>query len=101
MIMPMINRPTVLSVLLDITTPEKDFFALSSPIISGKDILDAIKHKYGSFYFAHVNDKYDLQVKWTEFKTIYSETIARVNTALTSDYNPLENYNKDSTIPTR
>ena len=101
MIMPMINRPTVLSVLLDITTPEKDFFALSSPIISGKDILDAIKHKYGSFYFAHVNDKYDLQVKWTEFKTIYGETIARVNTALTSEYNPIENYNKDSTITTK
>lgn len=101
MIMPMNKRPTVLSVLLDITTPEKDFFALSSPVVSGKDILDAIKHKYGSFYFAHVQDKYDLQVKWSEFKTIYGETIARVSTALSKEYNPIENYNKDSTITTK
>lgn len=66
--------------------------------ISGYDIIHTMLHDYGKFYAYSVETYVEWVFEWERFARIHSHDFERIYTALFTDYNPLENYDKNSTI---
>lgn len=66
--------------------------------ISGFDIIHTMLHDYGKFYAYSVETYVDWVFEWERFARIHTHDFERIYTALFSDYNPIENYDKYSQI---
>lgn len=66
--------------------------------ISGQDIADTLYHDYGNFYAYSCESLVDFIFEYTRFKRIHLHDFERIYKALYTNYEPLENYNKQSTI---
>lgn len=66
--------------------------------ISGYDIIHTMLHDYGHFLAYSVTSYVEWVFEWERFCRIHTHDFERIYTALYTDYAPLENYNKTSTI---
>lgn len=66
--------------------------------ISGDDFLNALLLYYSFFRFVHIKNETDFTNYFNLFKTYNIENINRLYFALYKTYNPVENYDKHSTI---
>lgn len=66
--------------------------------ISGYDLVHTLLHDYGHFYAYSVESYVDWVFNWERFCRIHLHDFERIYTALFTDYAPLENYDKNSTI---
>lgn len=83
------------------TTPFKiTLFANSEneTILSGDDIFYTLMHDYSKFHVYSAETLVDFMYDWNRFVRIHTHDFERMYTALTAMYNPIENYDKNSTI---
>lgn len=66
--------------------------------ISGLDIFHTLMHDYGNFHVYSADSLVDFMFEWNRFVRIHMHDFERMYTALTAIYNPIENYDKNSTI---
>lgn len=66
--------------------------------ISGDDISDTLDHDLGNYTVIKCENHTDFIFEWTRFVRIHQHDFERIYTALYAEYNPIENYNKNSTI---
>lgn len=66
--------------------------------ILGKDFLNALLLYYSFFRFVHIKNETDFNDYFNLFKSYNIENINRLYFALYKTYNPVENYDKHSTI---
>ena len=66
--------------------------------ISGNDIFYTLYHDYGNFHVYSAESLVDFMFDWNRFVRIHTHDFERMYTALTAIYNPIENYDKNSTI---
>lgn len=66
--------------------------------LSGTDIFYTLLHDYGNFHCYSSETLVDFMFDWNRFVRIHTHDFERIYTALTTMYNPLENYDKNSTI---
>lgn len=66
--------------------------------ISGDDFLNTILLHYSFFHFVHIKNETDFNNYFNLFKTYNIENMNRLYFALYKTYNPVENYDKHSTI---
>lgn len=66
--------------------------------ISGFDIAYTLLHDFGHFRAYSVESYVDWVFNWERFARIHTHDFERMYTALYADYNPIENYNKQSVI---
>ena len=66
--------------------------------ISGNDIFYTLYHDYGNFHAYSAESLVDFMFDWNRFVRIHTHDFERMYTALTAIYNPIENYDKNSTI---
>lgn len=66
--------------------------------VFGKDFLDSLLLYYSFFHFVHIKDETDFTNYFNLFKSYNIENINRLYFALYKTYNPVENYDKHSTI---
>lgn len=71
-------------------------------MIHGINIFNALMYKYSTFECCHANNSYDFINVWNNFIVANIENIYKIYSALKSEYNPIENYNRNesSTITT-
>ena len=67
-------------------------------IISGFDIAHTLLHDYAHFRAYSVETYVEWIFEWTRFVRIHTHDLERIYTALYTEYLPLENYDKNSTI---
>lgn len=67
-------------------------------VISGFDIAHTLLHDYAHFRAYSVESYVDWIFEWTRFVRIHAHDLERIYTALYTEYAPLENYDKNSTI---
>lgn len=67
-------------------------------IISGFDIAHTLLHDYAHFRAYSVETYVEWIFEWTRFVRIHTHDLERIYTALYTEYSPLENYDKNSTI---
>lgn len=66
--------------------------------IDGDDISETLDHDFGNYTVIKCENHTDFIFEWNRFVRIHQHDFERIYTALYSDYNPIENYNKISTI---
>ena len=66
--------------------------------ISGDDFLNALLLYYSFFSFVHIKNESDFNNYFNLFKSYNIENMNRLYFALYKTYNPVENYDKHSTI---
>lgn len=66
--------------------------------LSGDQIGRTLLHDYGNFLAYSCETLVDFMFEFTRFTQIHKHDFERIYTALTTLYNPLENYDKHSTI---
>lgn len=66
--------------------------------IDGDDITDTLDHDYGNYTVIKCENHTDFLFEWNRFVRIHQHDFERMYTALYAEYNPIENYNKNSTI---
>ena len=66
--------------------------------ISGNDIFYTLMHDYANFHVYSAESLVDFMFDWNRFVRIHTHDFERMYTALTAIYNPIENYDKNSTI---
>lgn len=66
--------------------------------IDGLTITDTLDHDYGSYLVYKCENHTDFIYEWNRFVTIHQHDFERMYTALYAEYNPIENYDKNSTI---
>ena len=66
--------------------------------ISGLDIFHTLMHDYGNFHVYSAESLVDFMFDWNRFVRIHTHDFERMYTALTTIYNPIENYDKYSDI---
>lgn len=67
-------------------------------VLSGDDIFYTLMHDYSKFHAYSAETLVDFMFDWNRFVRIHTHDFERMYTALTADYNPIENYDKNSTI---
>lgn len=67
-------------------------------VISGDDIFYTLMHDYSKFHVYSAETLIDFMFDWNRFVRIHTHDFERMYTALTAEYNPIENYDKNSTI---
>lgn len=100
------NYASVNDVVKSLETPDNYKIQLSftenndahTLTISGKDFLDALLLYYSFFRFVHIKNETDFTNYFNLFKSYNIENINRLYFALYKTYNPVENYDKHSTI---
>lgn len=83
------------------TTPFKiTLFANSEneTILRGDDIFYTLMHDYSNFHVYSAESLVDFMFEWNRFVRIHTHDFERMYTALTTIYNPIENYDKYSDI---
>lgn len=106
MIKPKRSYASVKEVVMSLHTTENYTLPLSftedgtthNLTILGTDFLSALLFSYSFFRFVHIKDETDFDTYFTFFKTANLENINRLYFALYKTYNPVENYDKNSTI---
>lgn len=76
-------------------TENNDVHALT---IAGNDFLNALLLYYSFFHFVHIKNETDFTNYFNIFKSYNIENMNRLYFALYKTYNPVENYDKHSTI---
>lgn len=66
--------------------------------ISGELITDTLNHDYGNYTVYKCESHTDFIYEWSRFVDVHQHDFERIYTALYTEYNPLENYDKHSTI---
>lgn len=66
--------------------------------IDGLTITDTLDHDYGSYLVYKCENHTDFIHEWNRYVNIHQHDFERMYTALYSEYNPIENYDKNSTI---
>lgn len=66
--------------------------------IDGTIITDTLDHDYGNYKVYKCENHTDFVYEWARFVSVHQHDFERIYTALYTDYNPLENYDKHSTI---
>ena len=66
--------------------------------LSGDDIYYTLLHDYGNFNAYSAENLVDFMYNWNRFVRLHTHDFERMYTALTTIYNPIENYDKNSTI---
>lgn len=102
------NRKTFsewVDALVDAGSFSTDFFKIvlfngkdNETEISGSDIMYTMLHDYGNFTCYSAETAVDFAYDWQRFVRIHTHDFERMYTALYAEYNPIENYNKISTI---
>ena len=102
------NRKTFsewVDALVDAGSFSTDFFKIvlfsgkdNETEISGYDIMYTMLHDYGNFTCYSAETAVDFAFDWQRFVRIHTHDFERMYTALYAEYNPIENYNKISTI---
>jgi len=72
--------------------------AENETVISGDDIFYTLMHDYSKFHVYSAETLVDFMFDWNRFVRIHTHDFERMYTALMSDYNPIENYDKHSEI---
>lgn len=72
--------------------------AENETILSGDDIFYTLMHDYSKFHVYSAETLVDFMFDWNRFVRIHTHDFERMYTALTAEYNPIENYDKNSTI---
>lgn len=72
--------------------------AENETVISGDDIFYTLMHDYSKFHVYSAETLIDFMFDWNRFVRIHTHDFERMYTALMSDYNPIENYDKHSEI---
>lgn len=72
--------------------------AENETVISGDDIFYTLMHDYSKFHVYSAETLVDFMFDWNRFVRIHTHNFERMYTALMSDYNPIENYDKHSEI---
>lgn len=67
-------------------------------VLSGDDIFYTLMHDYSKFHAYSAETLVDFMYDWNRFVRIHTHDFERMYTALTAIYNPIENYDKNSTI---
>jgi len=67
-------------------------------VLSGDDIFYTLMHDYSKFHVYSADTLVDFMFDWNRFVRIHTHDFERMYTALMSDYNPIENYDKHSEI---
>ena len=72
--------------------------AENETVLSGDDIFYTLMHDYSKFHVYSAETLVDFMFDWNRFVRIHTHDFERMYTALMTDYNPIENYDKHSTI---
>lgn len=72
--------------------------AENETVISGNDIFYTLMHDYSKFHVYSAETLVDFMFDWNRFVRIHTHDFERMYTALMSEYNPIENYDKHSEI---
>ena len=64
----------------------------------GELIENTLNHNYGRFTVYNIESYSEFVAEWTRFKSVHLHEFERMYTALYTDYNPIENYDKHSEI---
>lgn len=67
-------------------------------VLSGDDIFYTLMHDYSKFHAYSAETLVDFMFDWNRFVRIHTHDFERMYTALTAEYSPIENYDKNSTI---
>lgn len=72
--------------------------AENETVLSGDNIFYTLMHDYSKFHVYSAETLVDFMYDWNRFVRIHTHDFERMYTALTAMYNPIENYDKNSTI---